>query len=118
MNRIKYDECTKQFELHQSTAPLGYVLDPIRYEHERLCRAQFGLVGGTAVSHTSDNLVSIENDLRGQTRPLTACPRYKYHPRRDGRMLSREYIKPVRHPVLDRNTTHHLPDCAMPCQQT
>lgn len=111
MNRIKYDACEVNFSLHQSTAPLGYQLDPVRYENMNRCRPDVGVVGGTNVSHVADKLVDIENDLRGQTRPLTACPNFKYVPRDDGLVVSKEYIKQVQHPVIDKNAVTHLPSC-------
>ena len=43
----------------------------------------FGLVGGTNVSHIKGNLVDLENDLRGQTRSNTKCPARKYAPPKD-----------------------------------
>jgi hypothetical protein len=73
---------------------------------------ELGIVGGTAVSHISGNLVDLENDLRGQTRPATKCPEYYYRPPQGNKLESREYIKPVNHPVLDL-TPKHLPACQM-----
>lgn len=113
MNRLRYDECQYNFSLHQSVAPIGYVLDPIKYRHTHLCRPQLGIVGGTAVSHVDANLVAVENDLRGQTRPSTKCPDFKYTPRDDFMSVSKEYIKPVQHPVIDSRQTIHLQDCPM-----
>ena len=125
MNRLRYDECASAFALNMSTAPAAYVLDPVRYSHANTCRPALGIVGGSAVSLRTENLVDLENDLRGQTRPLTACPNYKYMPRADGQLVSTEYIKPVHHPVLRADTVTHLPVCApefvrythLPCEK-
>lgn len=111
MNRLKYDECEYHFSLNQSVSPLGYILDPIKYEHKHTCRPELGIVGGTAVSHVDANLVAVENDLRGQTRPVTQCPGFKYQPREDGMSVSKEYIKPVTHPVIPTNQNKHLKSC-------
>lgn len=108
-NRLKYDECSYKSEITQSVNPLNYILDPIRYEHCNKCRPEFGIVGGTAVSHINGNLVDLENDLRNQTRPNTHCPLYKYLP---NERKGKEYIKPVEHPELD-HTKLHLKSCQL-----
>jgi hypothetical protein len=112
MNRLKYDTCAYDKELAQSTNPLNYVLDPIKYENCQKCRMELGIVGGTAVSHISGDLVDLENDLRGQDRPNTHCPSYKFLPRSDNFLQGKEYIKPVEHPLID-TTMKHLRPCQM-----
>lgn len=112
MNRLRYDTCAYKQALSQSVSPLEYILDPIKYEHYRKCRMELGIVGGTAVSHISGNLVDLENDLRGQNRPNTQCPSYKYLPSQDKQYIQgKEYIKPVEHPVINTQMKH-----LMPCQ--
>lgn len=111
MNRLKYDDCAHLFAINQSTAPVSFVLDPIRYYHQNRCRPGVGVVGGTAVSHVTENLVDLENELRGQTRPSTKCPKYHYFPRDDNTIVSTEYIKPVQHPVLHTDVRADLPEC-------
>jgi hypothetical protein len=73
---------------------------------------EFGILGGTSVSHVKGNLVDLENDLRGQNRPVTNCDKYKYIPREDDYVQGVEYIKPVQHPKVDTNKIH-LPACQM-----
>lgn len=107
---MTYDSCAYDQMLTQSVAPLSYVLDPIRFENCSKCRNELGLVGGTAVSHISGNLVDLENDLRGQTRPNTHCPGFKYIPRSDEIVQGHEYIKPVTHPEVS-TSMRHLPAC-------
>ena len=51
------------------------------FENCQKCRHEFGLLGGTAVSHIKGNLVDLENDLRGQTRLLSHCPDKNYKPK-------------------------------------
>lgn len=70
-------------------------------------------MGGTAVSHISGNLVDLENDLRGQNRPGTRCPEFKFIPRSDDQLQGKEYIKPVSHPLIDTSMKH-----LKPCQMT
>lgn len=112
MNRLIYDSCSYNAELQQSVAPLSYILDPVRYENCQKCRPELGIVGGTAVSHVNGNLVDLENDLRGQTRPVTKCPTYKYLPPQNNILQGKEYIKPVVHPEIDTNLRHLRP-CQM-----
>ena len=79
-NRLSYDTCAYKKELDQSTSPLSYNLNPIKFENCSKCRMELGVVGGTAVSHIKGNLVDLENDLRGQTRQASLCPAQHYHP--------------------------------------
>lgn len=112
MTRAEYDACSYDRELKQSVAPISYVLDPIKYEHCDKCRIELGVVGGSAVSHVRGNLVDLENDLRGQNRPATRCPEYKFVPRDDNILQGKEYIKPVAHPEIDTRMVHLKP-CQM-----
>lgn len=108
-NRLRYDHCSYKTDLSQSVGPLGYVLNPMKYENCRKCRHEFGLLGGTAVSHIKGNMVDLENDLRGQTRLASKCPDKKYQPSKSNLI------------VLDGNacnkprtidlTKVHLPSC-------
>lgn len=111
-NRLTYDTCSYSQELKQSVAPISYVMDPVKYEHCNKCRVELGVVGGTSVSHISGNLVDLENDLRGQNRPNTHCPEYKYIPNPGNYVQGKEYIKPVCHPKVD-TTMVHLKPCQM-----
>lgn len=110
MNRLIYDTCAYDKELKQSTNPLNFVLDPIKFENCKKCRMELGIVGGTAVSHINGNLVDLENDLRNQNRPNTHCPTYKYIP--DTKVQGKEYIKPVQHPEVNTKMKHLKP-CQM-----
>ena len=79
-NRLIYDECAYRKTLDESVGPLGYILNPMKYENCQKCRHEFGLVGGTAVSNIKGNLVDLENDLRNQTRSASLCSSKKYAP--------------------------------------
>jgi hypothetical protein len=111
LNRLTYDSCAYAHSLNQSVSPLSYVLDPIKYEHCNKCRVELGVVGGSSVSHISGNLVDLENDLRGQNRPNTHCPSFKFIPNASPIIQGKEYIKPVQHPKIDTSMRH-----LMPCQ--
>ena len=107
MNRLTYDTCAYSQSLKQSTSPLDYVLDPIKYENCQKCRMELGVVGGTAVSHIKGNLVDLENDLRNQNRPQTHCSAYKFSPYEN--LQGKEYIKPVCHPKINSEMIHLKP---------
>ena len=81
-NRLIYDSCAYQKNLQQSTDPLQYALYTGKYEITAKCRIELGTVGGNAVSLFNGNLVDLESDLRGQTRPNSLCPCDKYDPSR------------------------------------
>ena len=111
-NRLSYDTCSYKQSLKQSVAPINYTLDPIKYEHSSKCRMQLGVVGGTNVSHIHGNLVDLENNLRGQTYPVTNCSQYKYTPPKGNTLQGKEYIKPITHPKIDTRLKH-LDSCQM-----
>lgn len=112
MNRLRYDDCEYKQTLSQSVNPVNYMLDPVRFEHCSMCRPALGIVGGTAVSHVTGNLVDLENNLFGIDRPGTQCAAYMHQPPRGpGQPVQgREYIKPVCHPVVSTEM-RHLPTC-------
>ena len=113
MNRTTYDSCVYQQELNQSVSPISYVMDPIQFNNVNKCRMELGIVGGTAVSHINGNLVDLENDLRGQTRPSAQCPSYKYIPSGNSVVPQHpDYNKPVDYPALDTRMKHLAP-CQM-----
>ena len=77
-NRLSYDTCAYKHSLAESVGTLGWVLDSSRFENCNKCRVEFGVVGGTNVSHVNGNLVDLETDLRGITRKASLCPSKKY----------------------------------------
>ena len=123
-NRLIYDACSVETELKQNTSFFDAHMDPSRFVHKEPCRHAFGIVGATsgvsavAPPQTPDNdidrirgdLVALENDLRGQTRPATRCPRYDYIPKA-GVVSSEELWKPVKHPVIRTDRPVHVDTC-------
>jgi len=110
-NRLRYDQCAYKTDLNQSVGPLEYILNPMKYENCQKCRHEFGLVGGTAVSHIKGNLVDLENDLRGQTRSATKCPSRKYAPSKGSSLqIAGNHCNAPRNVDL---TPVHLPPCQM-----
>lgn len=79
-NRLSYDTCAYKQNLQQSTEPLDYMLYTGKYQNCAKCRIEFGTVGGNGVSIYTGNLVDLESNLRGQTRPATLCSKCKFHP--------------------------------------
>ena len=81
-NRLMYDKCETAKKVIENEGTL-YTLYPMKYESCNPCRNELGLVGGNNVSIIRGNLVDLENDLRGQTRPLTQpsqCPDKLFKP--------------------------------------
>lgn len=109
-NRLKYDDCSYKTDLTQSVGPLEYVLNPGKYENCQKCRHEFGLLGGTAVSHIKGNLIDLENDLRGATRSASKCPDKKHKPGQ--RVLHLEGNACNKKRTVDL-TKLHLPSCQM-----
>lgn len=117
-NRLTYDTCAYKTDLDQSTSPLSYNINPIKFENCNKCRMELGIVGGTAVSHIKGNLVDLENDLRGQTRQASLCPSQHYVPSCDNPTdcqttqleLKGTACAPGR--TVDTNMVH-LPPCQM-----
>lgn len=106
-NRLTYDTCTYKKDLAESVGVLDWVLDPIRYENDHKCRHELGLVGGTAVSHISGNLVDLESDLRGQTRIINRCGCHEWQPQAPGVPIKNDKTPPINTSML------HLPSCQM-----
>jgi|UniRef100_A0A6C0KXQ6 hypothetical protein len=64
----------------QSADAYSYVLIPQKWENPNKCRNALGMVGGSEVSHTKGNLIDVESDLRGITRPNSKCNAKQYVP--------------------------------------
>jgi len=79
-NRLSYDTCEYRKRLDQSVGPLSYVLNPMKYENCNKCRHELGIVGGPSVSQIEGNLVNLESELSGRTRPASRCPSMAYQP--------------------------------------
>lgn len=106
-NHLNTDHCTYKRNLKENVSILSYILSPFRFEHTDKCRHQLGLVGGTAVSHISGNMVDLESDLRGQTRFLTKCASHAHKPLTPGEDIMNDKTAPISTQSL------HLPACQM-----
>ena len=101
MNNIYQDLDTKQ-----SMKSADLILDNVKYENENKCRVEFGLVGGTNVSHTKNNLVDLENDLIGLTRTSNKCSEFQYVPPEGTILKPINYIKCTENPTLNLEKKH------------
>lgn len=113
MNRTKYDDCAYTQELRSSSSALSYMLDTVKFNNCKKCRNELGLVGGSAVSHTTGNIVDLEGDLQGRNRLNSHCANYKWLPNgkafvqgKDAGLCIRKY------PKVSTQATH-LPACQM-----
>ena len=71
-NRLKYDNCSYQKDIYESTSPLNYNLYQGKFENCNKC-----IYNKFWVPY---DLVDIESELRNQTRPLSNCDQFKYSP--------------------------------------
>lgn len=78
--RTLFDDCTYAQRLNESQNVLHYNVDSNKFYNCNQNRIDFGLLGGTQVSQSAENLVDLESDLRNQTRLYSRCPRRKYRP--------------------------------------
>ena len=108
-NRLMYDTCAYKKKLDESTGPLAYHLNPLKYENCNKCRMELGILGGPSVSQIRGNLVDLENELRGQTRPLSQCPSKKYQPGKPIMTKGTDCDEPN---IVDTELLH-LPSCQM-----
>lgn len=110
--RLQYDNCQYKQELSDNVSVLGYLLDPIKYDHCTQCRHEIGLVGGNNVSRANGNLVDLENDLLGINRETSKCAAYKYLPRDDNFVQGKAFNKQVKYPTVSTEPVH-LRSCQM-----
>lgn len=123
-NRLKYDKCATQTENLDNVSIFDHYMDVARFVNDAPCRHERGIVGGNSASTVAAKVnsrnvndvwgtqITVENDLRGQTRSQTRCPAYDFIPEK-GRSTSREIYKPVVHPVIRTEPLNHLDGCQM-----
>ena len=114
-NRLRYDTCEEKVELKERTDQLSYIINPIKYESVNKCRMELGLVAGQDVSTIKGNLVDLESDLLGVTRPPTQrheCPSRLYKPQQ-GNQIKIQARYPLQKASVINTTPVHLPCCQM-----
>jgi len=129
-NRLKYDACAYEKVLNESTGSFAYAMYTGKYENCAKCRIELGQFGGNAVSLFSGNLVDLESDLRGQTRPASLCPKNKYQPKcktqnskcdglpcdvsKQYHLVDQPSCQMVRYPPNPKQPQFQLQGCQMP----
>ena len=108
--RLQYDTCEFKQELSDNVSVLGYLMDPVKYNHCTPCRSELGLVGGNNVSQAKGNLVDLENDLFGINRGNSRCASTRFLPRADGFVQGKDLYKQTEFPLVD-TTPKHLQSC-------
>ena len=96
-------------DILQSTKSFNYNIDPNKFEHNNKCRVEFGLLGGTNVSHTKNNIVDVENELLGITKTNSKCPDFKYLPSNNNILKPSPHYKLKILPELNLDKTHLKP---------
>ena len=107
-NKLIYDESEYKKRLQESTGPLAYQLDIEKYENKKKCRVELGLLGGNNVSHIRGNIVDLEGELKGLTRPSAQpgqCPDTLYKPNNSNKIKIRSRGS-NKESVLDTNMVH------------
>lgn len=102
-NRVEYDVCSYSQRLTQNVTQLGYVLDPLKYQHCTPCRSELGLVGGNNVTKVSGNLVDLESNLFGIDREQSKCAAQKYLP---GELIGKKQYKTTCYKEIDDKPKH------------
>lgn len=89
--KLTYDDCSYKANLAGNVSQMSYIFDDSRYYNCNKCRPENGIVGGTAVSHISGNLVDLESTLIGIDREASRCATMKYLPRDDNIAMGSDY---------------------------
>jgi len=97
--RSIYDSCLYAKRLNENQGTLQYNLDTNKFYNCNSKRIDFGILGGNAVSLTTENLVDLESDLRNQTRLYSRCPTRKYRPTCDVNQCSKTSGLPCGDPI-------------------
>jgi hypothetical protein len=110
-NRLSYDTCEYKKRLDESVGPLAYILNPMKYENCNKCRHELGIVGGSNVSNVEGDLVLLESELHGRTRPASSCPSMLYQPNNGDKIhIAGSACGPSQEISIKKM---HLPPCQM-----
>jgi len=98
-------------------------VDVSRFVHSDPCYHDKGLVSGNTASTVGEQpardsvhrawgqMVALENDLRGQTRPASRCPKLDYLPKKG--VVSSETVYRPRQPDIRTDSKADLPSCQL-----
>lgn len=109
--KLSYDDCSYKANLEGNVSHLSYTMDPVKFYNCNKCRHEVGLVGGTAVSHVSGNIVDMESNLFGIDREASKCATMKYLPK-ETRAEGTKYYQMGCANKVD-TTMKHLQPCQM-----
>jgi hypothetical protein len=87
----------------------NYILDDNKYDNRNKCRVEFGILGGSTVSHTKSNIVDIENDLLGITRVSSKCANNLYKTPDNNKIKPVDNFKTDNKPILNLEKQHLKP---------
>lgn len=110
--KLSYDNCTYKANLEGNVSQLSYNLDAVKFYNKNKCMNNLGLVGGTAVSHVSGNLVDLESNLFGIDREASKCATMKFLPRSDEVAQGADFYRPVCTNSVN-TSKKHLQPCQM-----
>ena len=96
-------------ETIRSISVNNYILDSNKFENNNKCRVEFGILGGSSVSHTKSNMVDIENDLLGITRASSKCVDNLYKPPENNTIKPVNNFKTDDKPILNLEKQHLKP---------
>ena len=109
-NRLKYDTCTFNEEGKKYNNSLDYVMNSMKYENDKKCMHQFGLLGGPSVSEIKGNKIDLESVLRGLGSTTTNCSQLNSTP--DTKMTIEGESRSNERKEIDI-TLQHLDSCQM-----
>lgn len=105
-DKIDRDDVLNDLNVKQSLQINSYIMDNTKFENKNKARVEFGILGGTTVSHVKSNLVDVENDLYGITRDATRCPDFKYMPPENNALEPIKLFKCDSTPTLNLKQEH------------
>lgn len=122
-NRLRYDTCATKAELRDNVSIFSHTVDINRFTHSDPCYNDRGVIAGNTTSTVGSQpvpetvhqawgeMIAVENDLRGQTRPVSNCPGYDYLPKK-GTISSKTMYRP-RQPDIQTDRKSALGSCQM-----
>lgn len=108
--RLHYDVPDYKLNLNENISVLGYLLDPVKYNHSTPCRSEKGLIGGNNVSQAQGELVALENNLFGIDRGYAKCDVTAFTPHADEHVQGKDLFKDTKFPIVN-TAPKHLPSC-------
>lgn len=89
-SNLSYDKCATEKKEQENKSHFQWVVDTVFTEPQNACFNQYSPFSRNPPRAVLSNNVNIENDLRGQTRPLSRCPSVKFTPKLDTTEIKNE----------------------------